>query len=208
YFAFVRPVALLQQDGGDALVVVEGQGDLAQIDVAVQDELHRCGVALGKPPSRNSRASRGRKEREDQESPSHPQVCCRRAYLSRTEFALGRGRSVLGRFLSGSHWLVVVRQSGRRCRGVGLPCLAMDKRRDGHGVLRGPSRMSMCARIMPAASRCAKRSNKPRQMMAMRPGAATSWGKRASAVCGISPRAMARSSNALIAAMPRSTTSW
>jgi hypothetical protein len=31
----VHPVAFLHQDGGDALVVVEGQGHLAQIDVAV-----------------------------------------------------------------------------------------------------------------------------------------------------------------------------
>ena len=58
HFPFVHPVAFLHQNGGDALIVVEGQSDLAEIDVAVQDELHWCAVAVGKPPSRNAGASR------------------------------------------------------------------------------------------------------------------------------------------------------
>ena len=106
HFPFVHPVALLNQNGGDALVVVEGQGDLAQIDVAVQDELHRRAVAVGEPPSRSAGAGRGRKERDDQEPPSQPPVRCRGADVGRTAhptFVLGRGHPVLGRFLSASH---------------------------------------------------------------------------------------------------------
>src|SRR5262249_24777813 len=45
----------------------------------------------------------------------------------------------------------------------------------------GCSRMSMWARIMPATSRWEKRANKPAHRIATRPGATTSYGKRASA---------------------------
>jgi hypothetical protein len=63
----VHAIAFLHQHGGDALVVVEGKGYLAQINVAVQDELRWCAVAMGEPP----RGTAGRGDADSEESNDH-----------------------------------------------------------------------------------------------------------------------------------------
>src|SRR6185437_3082630 len=75
-----------------------------------------------------------------------------------------------------------------------------------HGALLAPNSNSTCVFIILRTSSGSKRSNKPLQMMATRPGAAMICGNSASA-SGTSPRAAARRSSARTAAMMRESTS-
>jgi len=52
----VHMIPLLHQDPGDALAVIKGQIDLAQIDVAVQNQLARGTPALREPPAKPANA--------------------------------------------------------------------------------------------------------------------------------------------------------
>jgi len=67
-----------------------------------------------------------------------------------------------------------------------------------HAASPGPNSTSKCARISARTSMGSKRSNKPLQMIATMPGAASNCGKRTSASVLSSPRSWARRSMARI----------
>src|SRR5262249_38223654 len=87
-----------------------------------------------------------------------------------------------------------------------LPCLTAAGENERHGeydgeadhdALLSPNRMSICARSRARTSRGAKRANRPFQTSPTMARATRSWGKRASASFGSSPRAAARAIKAL-----------
>jgi hypothetical protein len=52
--AFVHAIAFLHEDIGNALVIVEGQCHLPQINIAMQGEFNRGTTAMSEPPCKSA----------------------------------------------------------------------------------------------------------------------------------------------------------